>query len=90
MKHKRICNRCKEPIHKAHRWHYVHRKFLFWTITNVQHRDCQHPTEIHKYVKRLKGEVPLPFEQVDDNPMGMTFSGGTKMQEAITYKKDVN
>jgi hypothetical protein len=58
---KRICSKCKKPIKKDHRWHFVHRKFLWWTFTKTEHRDCARPTEIHKHVVRLKGEVPIPF-----------------------------
>ena len=69
MKQKRTCSRCKEPIAKTHRWHYVNRKLLWWTVTKIEHRDCKHP-EMNPHnpyaVRRLKGEVPLPFpEQIE-------------------------
>jgi hypothetical protein len=63
----RICSRCKKPILRAHRWRHVHYLFLwFWTRARVEHRDCQHPYEIHKHVTRLKGEVALPFPQTGE------------------------
>ena len=43
---------------------YTHHHFLWFTWATIAHRDCAHPTEIHKHVVRLKGEVPLPFDQV--------------------------
>ena len=58
---RRTCSKCKSPITRTHRFHAVHHKFLFFHWTTTEHRDCEHPTEIHKRVKRLKGEVPLPF-----------------------------
>ena len=63
MKHpKRICKRCKKPISKSHRWHFVHRKFLWWTLTRTEHRDCLHP-EHGPSTHRLKGERELPFPE---------------------------
>ena len=62
MKHKRTCQRCKEPILKTHRWRTVYHKFLWFTWQTSEHRDCAHPSSVPK-VKRLKGEVPLPFDQ---------------------------
>ena len=61
MKHKRTCSKCHKPIAKHHGWSTVYRKFLFWTWPTFQHRNCDKPTEIHKHVVRIKGEVPLPF-----------------------------
>jgi hypothetical protein len=89
---KRICTKCKNHIAKHHRWRTVYHHFLFWAWGTFEHRDCSRPTEIHKYVKRLKGEVPLPF----DEPGPLVSMWGDKiptvqeMQTALIHKKDVN
>ena len=99
MKHKRTCSKCKSPIAKHHRWHTVYHKFLWFTWATQEHRDCQKPTEIHKRVVRLKGEVPLPFDSVgaiwtekdvDAKNFGMGFDGGTAIKTPIIYKNEVN
>ena len=63
---RRTCSKCNLAIAKHHRWHTQHHAitifgFTIWRWSTTAHRDCEHPTEIHKRVKRLKGEVPLPF-----------------------------
>ena len=48
--------------------------FTLYTYATLQHRDCARPTEIHQRVKRLKGEVPLPFDRDEQygNNLGMS------------------
>ena len=65
MKTKRRCTRCHKPIAKSHRWHTVYHRFLFWTWATFEHRNCQKPEETA--VKRLKGEVPLPFMDYEEH-----------------------
>lgn len=60
---KRICHDCQKPILKAHRWHQVHRRFLFWKLTYVVHRNCSQP-ELAP-VKRIKGPLPFPESAVN-------------------------
>ena len=67
MKQKRTCNKCKSAILKTHRWRTVWHKFLWFRWETIQHRDCARPTEIHKHVTRLKGEVPLPFMYYEEH-----------------------
>jgi hypothetical protein len=45
MKH-RMCSRCDKAILRTHRWHYVHKRFLWskWRVT--EHRDCGNPTMV--------------------------------------------
>ena len=40
---KRICSHCHAPIAKAHRWHTVHHKFLWFRWTTIEHHDCKQP-----------------------------------------------
>ena len=79
---KRICSNCKKPIAKSHRWHHVHHRFWFWTWTTLAHRDCEHPTEIHKNVLELSGahmDEPiiygLPAEQNLGGDVYHTYGG---------------
>lgn len=67
MKTKRTCNLCHLPIQKSHRWKTVYHRFLFWTWASFEHRDCARPTENTPAVKRLKGEVPLPFMDYEEH-----------------------
>ena len=71
---KRNCKTCKKPILKVHRWKQTHHRFLFWTWKTFAHRDCNHPTEAPLVVKRLKGEVPLPFPD-DGLPAELNLGG---------------
>ncbi len=69
---KRTCNRCHKPIAKTHRWHTIHHQFSIfgWTLlrwTTQEHRDCEHPTQVHKRVTKLEGEVPLPFMDYEEH-----------------------
>ena len=59
---KRVCSKCKKPILKNHKWTHSFRRFLFWTFTSVSHRDCYHPTLIHKNVIKVE-EPQLPFHE---------------------------
>jgi hypothetical protein len=89
---KRVCTKCKNHIAKHHRWRTVHHAISIfgWTLfrwDTQQHRNCEHPTEIHKYVKRLKGEVPLPFEE----PEEMDFFDKERFQKKLTESmRDIN
>lgn len=67
---KSICSTCSQPILRAHRWRTVHHVFLWWHWETRHHRNCQKPTEGPERVRRLKGEVPLPFEEPDFLPHG--------------------
>lgn len=70
MKQHRTCSKCHLPIQKTHRWRTVYHRFLFWTWQTTEHRNCQNP-EINPNnpyaVKRLKGEVPLPFMDYEEH-----------------------
>jgi hypothetical protein len=61
MKTTRTCTLCHLPIAKSHRWKTVYHRFLFWTWASFEHRNCAQPRQ--PGVKRLKGEVPLPFPE---------------------------
>jgi hypothetical protein len=70
---KRICARCGEHIKQTHRWHQKHIRLLFWTLTLPEHRNCWNPSTPYA-VKRLDGEVPLPFP-VDGGSRDGVISG---------------
>jgi len=86
MKHKRTCSKCKSPIAKHHRWHTVYHKFLWFTWATQEHRDCQKPTEIHKRVVRLNGEVPLPFDIHPETNIGMSITPYSGWEDKGGYK----
>jgi hypothetical protein len=56
---RQTCSKCKRRFFRSHRWHRRYHRFLFWTWTTREHFNCRQP-ELGP-VKRLKGEVPLPF-----------------------------
>jgi hypothetical protein len=60
---KRICKKCNHTIRRTERWKHVYTKFLwFLTRKHVEHHNCSHPCDGPvKTVKRMAGEVPLPF-----------------------------
>jgi len=60
---KRICKKCGHTIRRTERWKNVRTTRLwFFTRKHVEHHDCLHPYDGPvKTVKRLAGEVPLPF-----------------------------
>ena len=62
---KRICKKCGHTIRRTERWKNVYIKFLWlFTRKHVEHHDCLHPQDGPvKTVKRLAGEVPLPFPE---------------------------
>ena len=62
--HHRNCSACKKPIAKTHRWRQTWHRFLFWTWRTYSHHHCDRP-ESGPAKPRLKGEVPLPFPEVD-------------------------
>ena len=60
---KRICKKCGHSIRMRERWREIHRTFLWFRLKDqYAHHDCLHPCDGPvKTVKRLAGEVPLPF-----------------------------
>ena len=62
---KRICKKCGHTIRRCERWKNVYTKFLwFFTRKHVEHHSCLYPCDGPvKTVKRLSGEVPLPFPE---------------------------
>jgi hypothetical protein len=79
---KRICKKCNHTIRRTERWKHVYTKFLwFLTRKHVEHHNCSHPCDGPvKTVKRMAGEVPLPFP--DTVSWNDSVSGG--LQEGTT------